>query len=220
MNENYNIEDLWIEIGRRLDANAMLVYLSMLKQRNKETNECNCSVRNIQKETGLSKNSVADKLSRLCKNGYLLINSGCGSKASSFYFPKEQFFEEFANDAKQHNAKRRSSGKVKTEASVPGIYLISNTVTHTQYVGQAVDVRKRWMDHIRDLRNGVHCNKSLQADFNQYGEESFEFKILETLEDSPILDIELDRKEGYWGKKLNVLSDGYNKAEFHDPFKE
>lgn len=40
----------------------------------------------------------------------------------------------------------------------------------------------RWKEHLRELKRNYHDNKPLQEDFNKYGEEVFEWTILEEFE--------------------------------------
>ena len=59
-----------------------------------------------------------------------------------------------------------------------GIYMIQNKVNNKIYIGQAVDIEKRWGEHRRGLRGGYHHNKHLQNSWKREGEENFEFTIL------------------------------------------
>lgn len=71
---------------------------------------------------------------------------------------------------------------------VSGIYIITNKISGKIYVGESLDIYRRWHDeHIPQLRKNCHYNKELQNDFNKYGEENFSFEILERYsEDNPI----------------------------------
>ncbi len=60
-----------------------------------------------------------------------------------------------------------------------GIYLILNTKNGKLYLGQAQDLRRRWNEHTRKLRNNIHKNAHLQAAWNKYGATAFVFKVLE-----------------------------------------
>jgi len=86
------------------------------------------------------------------------------------------------------------------------VYQIRNTKTGKVYVGGTVNKRNRWGKHRHDLRHGVSKNKNLQRDWDNFGEESFEFEVLE--ETSEEL---LREKEQYWIDELNsVEPTGYN----------
>lgn len=59
------------------------------------------------------------------------------------------------------------------------IYIIQNTKTKHVYIGQAQDVRARWIAHKSSLRLGKHGNVHLQRAWNKYGENVFKFSVLE-----------------------------------------
>ena len=63
-------------------------------------------------------------------------------------------------------------------AKVPGIYTIINRQENRFYIGQSLDIKKRWKQHINDLRSHTHCNNELSATYNKYGDTSLEFKLL------------------------------------------
>jgi group I intron endonuclease len=63
--------------------------------------------------------------------------------------------------------------------SEPGIYIIRCLVNDKIYVGQAVNVRKRFISHRSMLRKGIHRNPHLQNSWNVHGEAHYEFKVLE-----------------------------------------
>lgn len=65
-----------------------------------------------------------------------------------------------------------------------GIYKITNLKTGRWYVGSVVssNFRLRFKRHLNLLLNGKHENLHLQRAFDKYGQENFEFKILEILE--------------------------------------
>ena len=67
-----------------------------------------------------------------------------------------------------------------TMSKVSGIYTITNKATRKLYIGESLDIYRRWHDeHIPQLRKKRHYNKELQSDFIKYGEENFQFEILE-----------------------------------------
>jgi len=74
-----------------------------------------------------------------------------------------------------------------------GIYGIRNKNSNKIYVGQSKRMKKRWKDHIRDLKSEKHCNSHLLNSFKKYGEDCFEFLVLEECEES-----ELNAKEEEW----------------------
>lgn len=56
-----------------------------------------------------------------------------------------------------------------------GIYAIVRKGTTQAYVGQSVNVNRRWMGHKRALARGEHHCAYLQRAWNKYGADSFEF---------------------------------------------
>ena len=60
-----------------------------------------------------------------------------------------------------------------------GIYVIHNTKTGQVYIGQTVDLRRRWLSHKSTLACNRHTNKHLQRAWNKYGANTFKFKVLE-----------------------------------------
>lgn len=89
-----------------------------------------------------------------------------------------------------------------------GIYKITNNVTNKSYIGQSINIEKRWYEH----KYKAECvedrsyNSILHNSMRKYGIEHF---ILEVLEECTIE--ELDTKEQFWIQQLNTISPyGYN----------
>lgn len=61
------------------------------------------------------------------------------------------------------------------------IYKIINLVNDKFYVGSTSNTRERFRTHRNKLRRGVHHCKHLQAAWNKYGEEKFDFRVIETV---------------------------------------
>jgi len=85
-----------------------------------------------------------------------------------------------------------------------GIYSITNTKNHKQYIGSAVYIVHRWGSHRYYLRTNKHANKHLQAAWNKYGEDAFEFSVLELCEIPQLL----AREQSYFDREHPE----YNKA--------
>lgn len=62
-----------------------------------------------------------------------------------------------------------------------GIYQILCVSTGKVYIGSAVNLRQRWSDHRKTLRGNRHSNIHLQRAWDKYGEDAFEFSILESV---------------------------------------
>jgi group I intron endonuclease len=82
-----------------------------------------------------------------------------------------------------------------------GIYSITNAVNSRQYIGSAVNLRKRKNIHLSQLRNGKHRNRKLQAAFNKYGESAFLFEVVELVEKDDLIAAEqrhMDRLDPFY----------------------
>lgn len=87
-----------------------------------------------------------------------------------------------------------------------GIYRFINFVTAKLYVGSAINLYRRRIEHIKELRANKHGNEYLQNAWNKYGEANFIFEVLELCEKPVLLD-----REQHWINKLNcVRPNGYN----------
>lgn len=65
------------------------------------------------------------------------------------------------------------------EKSNNGIYYIRNIITGQLYIGQTSRLDERESEHFSKLRRNCHFNNHLQNSYNKYGEDAFEFKIIE-----------------------------------------
>ena len=74
-----------------------------------------------------------------------------------------------------------------------GIYCIENLINHKKYIGQSANIEMRWRSHKSELRRNVHINDYLQKAWNKYGEDNFQFYILEEC----VVDI-IDNRERYY----------------------
>ena len=63
---------------------------------------------------------------------------------------------------------------------VTGIYAIRQG--NTTYYGSGVCTTGRINAHKRELRKGIHANKTLQSAYDKHGLEAFSFKVLEVCE--------------------------------------
>jgi len=57
-----------------------------------------------------------------------------------------------------------------------GIYAIENKINGKRYIGSAVNIRRRFIEHKSPLRRGIHWNRYLQRAWDMHGEESFSFR--------------------------------------------
>ena len=78
----------------------------------------------------------------------------------------------------------------------PSIYQVLNKQTGCRYIGESESPIRRRIEHWSRLRGGYHDNPNLQQAYDKYGEDAFEFEILEHCEPS-----QLKQREAYWIKK-------------------
>lgn len=88
-----------------------------------------------------------------------------------------------------------------------GIYEILNTINGKRYVGSSIDIKHRLSNHRNNLKKDKHSNKYLQAAWNKYGQESFEFKQILECRQEDLLMYEQLIIDGY---KANDKKCGYN----------
>ena len=65
------------------------------------------------------------------------------------------------------------------QTPICGVYRITNIDNGKIYIGSSKDIKKRWQQHKKELREGIHANKYLQHAWNKYGEKCFVFDVLE-----------------------------------------
>lgn len=63
---------------------------------------------------------------------------------------------------------------------IPGIYTITNEIDGKMYIGQALDIPRRWKDHLDDLFANKHANPHLQNAFRKHGFTNFSFQVFMT----------------------------------------
>ncbi len=66
---------------------------------------------------------------------------------------------------------------------VTGIYIIENIFNNHRYVGSSTDLDARWYKHKQDAKKNRHTNAHFQHAWNKYGQQAFEFKVLEVVPD-------------------------------------
>ena len=94
-----------------------------------------------------------------------------------------------------------------------GIYAIVNKKSRKVYIGSTNNFERRWKDHRKGAVKGTHWNRHFQSAWNKYGEDAFEFGVLEYLDNLE----ELFLAEQFWmdiyreeGKEL------YNQGKYAD----
>jgi len=117
--------------------------------------------------------------------------------------------------------KGRPKNGTQQELSQPGIYKIVNSMGLHKYIGQAVSIHARWVQHKRELRLNAHHNPHLQHAWNKYGENNFHFRVIEFCKMR-----DLNKREQYWIAELKpeynivtIISEWHHdktQAKFYD----
>jgi len=91
-----------------------------------------------------------------------------------------------------------------------GVYIIRNFYDNKIYVGKSVDIEKRLKDHKNKLKKNTHINSYLQNSWNKYGENTFDFEIVDLCKKE-----ELNEREIYYIKEFKSTDEnfGYNMTE-------
>ena len=94
-----------------------------------------------------------------------------------------------------------------------GIYIIKNTINNYVYIGQSVDIAKRWQTHRglgkKDCNpNRLEYNNQIHTAMRKLGRENFYVEILEECEKE-----KLNEREIYWIQYYNSYKEGYNGTE-------
>jgi group I intron endonuclease len=84
-----------------------------------------------------------------------------------------------------------------------GIYAIFNLQNGSSYIGSAVSLRKRFNQHCSALRRSSHTNKHLMSAWQKYGDEVFDWVVLEIVQSVD----DLIEREQYW---MDFLRPVYN----------
>lgn len=91
-------------------------------------------------------------------------------------------------------------------AIVTGVYKITNQETGECYIGQAVDVAKRWKDHAKcGLGIDTPANNKLYKAIQEYGIWNFSWELLEECSKE-----QLNEKENFYIELYDSCAYGYN----------
>jgi hypothetical protein len=86
--------------------------------------------------------------------------------------------------------RKEAARQFKEHKPSPGIYVLRCRATGRTWVDSSPNVDAAQNSQFFQLRQRLHRNKELQAEWNTHGEESFEFAVLEVLpEDTPSLNL-------------------------------
>jgi hypothetical protein len=102
--------------------------------------------------------------------------------------------------------RKEAARQFKERKPSPGIYALRCRTTGRSWIDSSPNLDAAQNSQLFQLRQKLHRNKDLQTEWNTYGEESFEFAILEALpEDTSQLnlhDLLTERKQA-WMKQIS-----------------
>ncbi len=104
-------------------------------------------------------------------------------------------------------ARKEAARKFKEKKAALGVFAVRCTASGRVWVDASRNLDAAKNGSWFGLRSGSHRDKSLQAEWNAYGEGSFEYEILERLEDDvhPLAIAErLKEMRGRWIARLGA----------------
>ena len=90
----------------------------------------------------------------------------------------EQQRERRRKNPEYHRAYSKQYDHHRRETQPACVYQIVNSVNNKVYIGETIRGEIRWKGHLSALRGNYHKNHKLQADFNKFGEDAFEWSII------------------------------------------
>ena len=93
----------------------------------------------------------------------------------------------------------------RTPDALCGIYKITNNINGKVYIGQSINIKERWNDHIKSLNRKDSHSILLQRAWNKYKQENFSFEILELCSENELDNVEVKYIEFY-----DSINNGYN----------
>ena len=87
-----------------------------------------------------------------------------------------------------------------TVKKVRGIYKVTNKINGKVYIGQSVDIGRKWRTHM-NAKDDIYFHKAIQ----KYGVENFEWEVIEQCKKK-----DLDEREIYWIEYYDSFNKGYN----------
>lgn len=84
-----------------------------------------------------------------------------------------------------------------------GIYLVTNKINGHQYVGQSIDIKRRWVEH--KCPSNIANDRTINKAYRKYGFDNFDYQVIEECSEEM-----LDEREKFWINKLHPV---YNMNE-------
>ena len=131
---------------------------------------------------------------------------------------KQKFALNLKKSEKQMIDRKEAKKQYKQTLQPMGIYQIRNIVNGKIFIGSSKNLDGRLNRNRFQLEQGLHMNKELQNDYNQFGEGKFSFEVLDYLEPKEDTNYdyteELKVLEEMWLERLQPYNEkGYNKRK-------
>jgi hypothetical protein len=101
-------------------------------------------------------------------------------------------------------ARKEAAREFKERKPSPGIYALRCATTGRRWVDSSPNLDAAQNGQFFQLRQSLHRNKELQAEWSAQGEASFTFEVLETIpEDTPPLNLRdlLNERKRAWAEQ-------------------
>jgi hypothetical protein len=117
-----------------------------------------------------------------------------------------------------NNRKKELKDQYKSTHTPMGIFQIRNLANNKLFIGAALNLSGILTSNKLQLKAGSHPNKKLQAEWNEYGSESFAFEVVDELAATQGADhdyrTDLAYLEELWMEKLEPYGEcGYNEKK-------
>jgi uncharacterized protein YegJ (DUF2314 family) len=96
----------------------------------------------------------------------------------------------------------------RTPNALCGVYKITNNINGKVYIGQSINIKERWNDHIKSLNRKDSHSILLQRAWNKYKQENFSFEILELCPENELDNVEVKDIQGQ-GFHIGYFSNNY-----------
>lgn len=77
---------------------------------------------------------------------------------------------------------RDETGRFARQRPTRGVYALVHVASNLAYIGSSGSLSERKAKHLKELRLGLHYNAGLQAAFDEFGEDAFEFRVIEAVD--------------------------------------
>lgn len=117
-----------------------------------------------------------------------------------------------------NSEKKRLKRSYQQDRRPMGIFQIRNMANEKVFVAGGINLQGTINRHKFQLEMGAHANASLQSEWNEFGNQSFAFEVLDQMQprDDPNCDSRKDLAslKELWLEKLRPYGDrGYNERE-------